>query len=147
MKRRRDARRRSIVSNAKRPFGDLDLYANAPARDEGTGKRRVDKMYRECVIHHAPNTARRHRPTTGAAILVKPMLHLIPPLADAAGRNSNPKAHGEALLGLLDDPLRAIVSGCGLAQRGLGANLPCSAAIWMRRQRQSGWESGVAALG
>jgi hypothetical protein len=29
----------------------------------------------------------------------------------------------------------------------LCAKIRCSAAIWMRRQRQSGWESGVAAFG
>ena len=107
MKRRHGVRYWSIVSNPKYPFSDLDLSSDAPARHEGARQCSVDKMDRQRVVDDAADAARRDRPADRTAVFVKPTLHLIEPLAEATGRNSNPNAHGETPLGLLDDPFRA----------------------------------------
>ena len=106
MKRRRGARLWSIVSNTKCPFGDLDLSSDAPSRHEGARQCSVDKIDGQRVVDDAADAARRDRPAVRTAVFVKPTLHLIEPLAEATGRNSNPNAHGETPIGLLHDPFR-----------------------------------------
>jgi DNA replication protein DnaC len=67
---------------------------------------------------------------TGYTVLFVPAPTLVAQLA---------KAHSE---GRLDDRLTQF----GKPKLLIVDELGCSAAIWMGKQRQSGWESGVAAL-
>jgi len=58
----------------------------APSRHKRARDRRVGEVDGNYVIDDGTDAARGHCPAIGASILVEPRLHLIEPLAEAAGR-------------------------------------------------------------
>src|SRR3979490_236283 len=64
----------------------------------------VGQIDRDCIVDDATRAARGHCPAIGASILVEPRLHLIGPLAEAAGRYREPDPHRKTALGLSNYP-------------------------------------------
>ena len=76
----RDPRRRPIVAHPERPFGGLDLVADAPARDGRGDECRIWEIDRERIGQHAahprqgdsPAKSVFQRPTEFASSLPQP---------------------------------------------------------------------------
>src|SRR5882762_6178322 len=98
----------------------------APSGHERARYGCVGQIDRDCIIDDATRAARGHCPAIGASILVEPRLHLIEPLAEAAGRYRQPDPHRKTALGLDNHKFRA----CGHA-----ISLPVAALAGERMSR------------
>jgi hypothetical protein len=103
---RPDPRRRLILAHPERPFGGLDLVADAPARDKRTSERWVGEVDRNRIVQHASCPLRRHGPPVRAAVLVEPGGHSGVLSAETFRRDGDANADWEAPFGPRDQLAR-----------------------------------------
>src|ERR1700732_2295658 len=106
MQPRSDPRRRLILAHPKRPFGGLDLVADAPARDKSARECRIGEVDRDRIVEHPSCPRWRHRPAVGTAVLVKPGCHSSVLLAETAWRNGDADANRKSPFGRRDQLAR-----------------------------------------
>src|SRR5262245_60047309 len=94
-----NAYRRIIVANAEYAAIGLGPGPGAPAGDERTRERRIEKMDRHSVIQHATHPRWGYRPAVSATILIEPCCDVGVSLAEPAGRHTEPDADGKTPLG------------------------------------------------
>src|ERR1700736_2405772 len=101
-----DPRCRLILAHPERPFGRLDLVADAPARDKRTGECCIGEVDRDRVVEHAAHPRWRHRPSVRAAVLVEPGGHSSVLSAETFRRNGDADADREVAFGHRDQLAR-----------------------------------------
>src|SRR6266436_9162111 len=105
---RPNSRCRLILAHPERPFGGLDLVADAPARDKRTGERCVGEVDRNRVVEHTASSRWRHRPPVRAAVLVEPGGYSSVLSAETSRRDGDADADWEA-------PFGPVISARGLS--------------------------------
>jgi hypothetical protein len=90
------------------PAGGSEIRTLGPSRGSGARQQRprttacsssmasVQEVDRDRIVEHPAHPGRCHCPAIGAAILVEPRGHFGMPLAEPAGRNTDPDADREA---------------------------------------------------